>query len=373
MEITRKPGRPSKERLPENVSSYLDRHGKRRYRYRVTGQKTHNFKATYGTAAFDEELSSLRSGAAPVSGERYERGTVGWVAARYRASLAFTGGKSEQTQRTAWLILEKFVAEFAKYKIIHFQFDHIESILKRAATKRTNDKGRIVGGPSAANNLRKELLPFFAYAIKALRLDRINPVEQADTVKVPKGGYHSWSEEEIAQFREHHKLGTSARLALEIFLWTAQRRGDASSFGPKHIRDGMIEVKPAKTANSTGKTLWLPVAPQLLDAIAAMPDTGSTTFLTTSFGKPFTRAGLGNKMRDWCDEANLPHCAAHGLRKAAARRAAELGATNQELKAVGGWTTDQQVSIYTEAANQKKMAKAAMAPVIQFDLDNRKP
>ncbi|NOW46224.1 integrase [Novosphingobium sp. SG751A] len=372
MEITRKPGRPSKERLPENVSSYLDRHGKRRYRYRVNGQKTHNFKETYGTAAFDEELSSLRSGAAPVSGERYERGTVGWVAARYRASLTFTGGKSEQTQRTAWLILEKFVAEFAKYQIIHFQFDHIESILKRAATKRPNAKGRMIGGPSAANNLRKELLPFFAYAIKALRLERVNPVEQADTVKVPKGGFHSWSEEEIAQYRAHHALGTSARLALEIFLWTAQRRGDASTFGPHHLRDGMIEVTPAKTANKTGKTIWLPVAPQLLEAIEAMPVAAGKTFLATAFGNPFTRAGLGNKMRDWCNEASLPHCAAHGLRKAAARRAAELGATNQELKAFGGWTTDKQVSVYTEAANQKKMAKSAMAPMIQFDLDNQK-
>lgn len=371
--MTRKPGRPSKERLPENVSSYLDRHGKRRYRYRKAGQKPYTFKAPFGTAAFEEELSSIRSGAAPVSAPRYDRGTVGWVAARYRPSLAFTGGKSEQTQRTAWLILEKFVAEYAKYQIVHFRFDHIEAILSRAAERRKNDKGRMIGGPSAANNLRKELLPFFAYAIKSLGLTRPNPVEQADSIKVPKGGFHSWSEDEITQYRAHHALGTSARLALEIFLWTAQRRGDASTFGPKHLRDGLIEVTPAKTANSSGKTIWLPAAPQLLDAIAAMPATSSPTFLVTSFGKPFTRAGLGNKMRKWCDDAGLPHCSAHGLRKAAARRAAELGASNQELKAVGGWTTDKQVAVYTEAANQKKMAASAMAPVIQFDLDNRKP
>jgi hypothetical protein len=119
----------------------------------------------------------------------------------------------------------------------------------------------MVGGPSAANNLRKELLPFFAYAIKSLRLDRVNPIDQAASIKVPKGGFHTWSEEEIAQYRDHHAVGTSARLALEIFLWTAQRRGDASGFGRKHIRDGMIEVTPAKTASSSGKTVWLPVAP----------------------------------------------------------------------------------------------------------------
>jgi integrase len=371
--MTPKPGRPKTERLPDHVSSYLDRHGKRRYRYRKTGQKPHTFKAPFGTAAFEEELTSIRSGAAPVSTERYDRGTVGWIAGRYRNSLAFAGGKSEQSQRTSWLILEKFVAEFAKYQIAHFQFDHIESILARAAQKRQNEKGRMIGGPSAASNLRKELLPFFAYAFKVLRIERLNPIEQADTVKVPKGGFHSWSEEEIAQYRDRHAVGTSARLALEIFLWTAQRRGDASTFGRRHMRDGMIEVTPAKTANSTGKVIWLPAAPQLTDAIAAMPVTGATTFLVNGLGNPFTRAGLGNKMREWCDEAGLHHCAAHGLRKAAARRAAEMGASNQELKAVGGWTSDQQVSKYTEAASQKKMAASAMAPVIQFDLDNRKP
>jgi len=231
----------------------------------------------------------------------------------------------------------------------------------------------MIGGPSAASNLRRELLPFFAYAIKLLRIERQNPVDQANTIKIPKGGFHSWSEEEIAQYREHHPLGTSARLAIEIFLWTAQRRGDASTFGPRHMRNGMIEVTPAKTANSTGKTIWLPVAPQLLEAIASMPDTGASTFLLTSFGKPFSRAGLGNKMREWCDEAGLPHCTAHGLRKASARRAAEMGASNQQLKAVGGWTSDRQVSLYTEAVNQKAMAEQAMAPVIQFDLDSRKP
>lgn len=373
MAQTPKPGRPKAERLPDHVTSYLDRHGKRRYRYRKTGQKPHTFKAPFGTAAFDEELASILSGAAPVSAERYERGTVGWVAARYRASLAFTGGKSEQTARTSWLILEKFVAEFAAYQITHFQFDHIEAIFARAARKRPNAKGRMVGGPSAASNLRKELLPFFAYALKALRLDRQNPVQQAGTVKVPKGGFHSWSEEEIAQYRRHHALGTTARLALEIFLWTAQRRGDASTFGRRHLRDGLIEVVPSKTAKKNGKTVWLPAAPQLIEAIEAMSITGEPAYLINGLGNPFSQAGLGNKMREWCDDAGLPQCTAHGLRKAAARRAAELGASNQELKAVGGWTSDQQVSVYTEAANQKKLAKSAMAPVIQFDLDTRKP
>jgi hypothetical protein len=71
---------------------------------------------------------------------------------------------------------------------------------------------------------------------------------------VPKGGFHTWTEDEIEQYRAHHALGTNPRLALEIFLWTALRRGDASTFGPRHLKHGKIEVTPAKTKDSTGQT-----------------------------------------------------------------------------------------------------------------------
>lgn len=57
-------------------------------------------------------------------------------------------------------------------------------------------------------------------------------------------------------------------------------------------------------------------------------------FIVNGRGKPFTRKGFGNKFRDWCDEAGLSECSAHGLRKAAARRFAEPGCTNQQIKIV---------------------------------------
>ena len=40
---------------------------------------------------------------------------------------------------------------------------------------------------------------------------------------------------------------------------------------------------------------------------------------------------FGNKFREWCDEAGLRHCSAHGLRKAAATRLAEHGAQGAAL------------------------------------------
>jgi len=57
-------------------------------------------------------------------------------------------------------------------------------------------------------------------------------------------------------------------------------------------------------------------------------------FLVNDFGRPFTAAGFGNRFRQWCNEAGVKRCSAHGLRKAAAARLAELGATEHEIMAV---------------------------------------
>ena len=360
--------KPRKEKLPAHISSFVDRHGKRRYRWRHKGRAgyfQHHPNSPEGRAELEAFIAAAPVGTA----DKHPHGSVGWAMARYLASPAFLGSKNAQTERTARLILDKFVAEsqVARDRIVDFRFDHIEAILMKAARPWTDEKGRKRGGPSAAGNLRGELKPFFDYAIKLLGLQQPNPVDQAAAIAVPRGGFHTWTEAEIAQYRAKHEVGTKARLALEIFLWTAQRRGDASTFGRRHIVNGRIEF----TAGKTDKEMWLPIAPQLVEAIEAMKVTGTETFLVTDFGKPFSVAGLGNKMRQWCNEAGLPHCTAHGLRKAAARRAAEQGASDRELMGLGGWSSSKQVGVYTAAVDQKRMAEQALAPVIEYDLSNR--
>src|SRR5262245_44919813 len=69
--------------------------------------------------------------------------------------------------------------------------------------------------------------------------------------------------------------------------------------------------------------------------MVATPST-HLTFLVTEQGRPFSPAGFGNKFRDWCNQANLRHCSAHGLRKATAARLAERGATAHEIMAITG-------------------------------------
>lgn len=354
-----------KRRYP-NVSCFTDRHGKLRWRWRKAGYTAYYFRNPPDTAGFKEELAACESGSPLEIGQgRCVPRSVGDLVARYYASANFNrGGTADQHRRR--LLIESFREKFARDLVVNFRWDHIEAILAERSEKRMQGN-RTVGGPVAALNLHKQLRRLFAYA-KRLGWIKDNPVDDAERVAAPKtGGYYSWTEADITQYQARHALGTRARLAMEIMLWTAQRRDDARLFGPAHLKNGEINYRQAKT----GTDLRLPVAPQLLEAIRAMQRVGVKTFLVTEFGKPFSKAGFGNAMRRWCDEAGLPQCTAHGLRKAMARRLAEGNATHQAIKAVGGWKGDAEVTIYTAGADQKRLAGAAISQLAREDLANR--
>lgn len=354
--------------LPKYVTRFIDRHGKTRYRYRRAGYAGGYFKAKLGTDEFRAEYAAFeesRIGEKPrVS--KWAAGTVGDLVTQY-LSVPARLGPSKVTQAKVRRIVDKFRDEYGMGYVHELTFDRVDKII---AKKRLRIEGgkRPEGGIEAARKLRKELMRLFDFAIKK-RMRADNPVRQSETVRVAAGerskGYHTWSEAEIAQYRAKHALGTNARLAMELLLWTGQRRGDAIKLGPDDIRDGKVDVAISKT----GKALRLSIAPQLeaaINAVSKVPN--ATRFLINGHGKPYTNAGFGNKMHDWCKEAGLPHCTAHGLRKAMMRRMAEMGMANRTLKSVSGHTRDEEVSIYTEGADQEQLAEDAIARVSEWEV-----
>jgi len=152
-----------------------------------------------------------------------------------------------------------------------------------------------------------------------------------------------------------HPIGTKARLALALLLFTGARRGDVVTFGRQHVKDGTLRYVPRKTRYKRMTPSEKPVVAPLAEIINESP-TGDLTFLVTDYGKPFTAAGFGGWFRERCDEAGLPHCTAHGLKKAGATIAAENGATDRELMAMFDWSAAAQANVYTAAANRKKLA-----------------
>jgi len=57
---------------------------------------------------------------------------------------------------------------------------------------------------------------------------------------------------------------------------------------------------------------------------------------------------------------SLNACVMHGLRKTAAKTLVEVGCTAHEIMAVTGHKSLAEVERYTRAANQKRMASAAI-------------
>jgi integrase len=214
--------------------------------------------------------------------------------------------------------------------------------------------------PAAANNLLKRLRTLFDYSI-LLGMRRDNPAKAIRSLRAHGGGFHEWSEAEIAKFQQRHELGTKARLALEMFVCTAQRRSDVATMGEDPDKPGYVKVRQLKT----NALLSIRIHRDLKAAIAACPS-GADTFLVSERGTPFTKESLGNWFKKQCVEAGLPHCSAHGLRKASARRMAELGLSNQLIKSITGHATDSEISRYTKNADQARRADTAMQHMEAF-------
>ena len=208
------------------------------------------------------------------------------------------------------------------------------------------------------NRLRKVLRAMMQHAVNiGLRSD--DPTRDVKAAPVKAGdGRHPWTEHEIAQFENCHPIGSRARLAQALLLYTGQRRGDVIKMGRQHVRDGVLQVQQEKTKAQ----LSIPVHPQLQEIIDASV-TGRMTFLITKFGKGWNATAFSIWFGKQCKAAGLRKCSAHGLRHAAARRLAEAGCTAHEIAAITGHASLKEVQRYTKAADQKRLAAAAMQKV----------
>lgn len=365
--------RKKRSYLPDYVTVFKDRHGKQRYRFRRVGYPSRYLPGELGSEEFLRAYAEAKA-AAPKNGvpqrEEYPAGSIGELTTRYMAVPARLG-PTPTTQAKIRAIICKFREDRETWPVAGIRFEHIDTIIAEKRVKKQVGK-RIEGGVEAARRLRKELIRLFDFA-KKIRMISDNPARDADRIKTSKEerseGFYTWTETDIEQYRQHHQLGTKPRLAMELMLWTGQRRIDAIHLGRSNIVNGYIHF----TQTKTDKALGIPLAPQLLEAITAMPPHSHECFLLSGWNRPFTNAGFGNWFREQCDAAGLPKCTAHGLRKATMRRMAELGVTNQHMKAVSGHSKDDEVARYTAAANQRRMADAAIRALSEWEAQTSNP
>ena len=333
-------------RPPPYTNGFVDRHGKARWYFRRAGFKrvplpglpwSPEFMAAYEQALAGQPLQ--------IGGARTNPGTVRALAVSYFHSSDFRSLKLS-SQAIYRGVIDRFCIQYGDNRVAGLKREHVVKLMAARTEK-----------PVAANNLRKMLRAMMKHAVEiGLRAD--DPTRDVRAIRVKSDGFHSWNDDEIAQFEKRHPSGTPARLALALLLYTGQRRSDVVRMGPQHICNGVLGVRQQKT----GIELAIPVHSALAAVIAETP-TYHLTFLTNQFGRPFTAGYFGQWFREQCDMAGLRHCSAHGLRKAAARRLAEAGCSTHEIAAITGHASLKEVARYTEAVDRRRLAQSAMAKV----------
>lgn len=201
---------------------------------------------------------------------------------------------------------------------------------------------------------------------KEVRLIADNPallVERPRTIKTD--GHHPWTDADISAFRDHWKIDTPQRLAMEILYWTAARASDAVRLGPGMIdKDGWLVFRQEKTGGEVAIPFnrSLPEfaagmqgdLDQMKEAISHAPR--HMTWITTMFGSAKSKKSFSAWFSSAATSAGLSaDRSAHGLRKSRAIALAEAGATVHQIAAWTGHETLSEVQRYAKAAERRKI------------------
>ncbi|MCO6386387.1 tyrosine-type recombinase/integrase [Aliihoeflea sp. 40Bstr573] len=328
--------RPRKPYIQREVT----RHGRTVWYFRRGKEKRIRLDGDYGSTEFEASYHAALTGLPIKPHISTPRTTLRWLVDRYMESGRFVRlAPGTQKMRRAILLNVCSTGGERSFATITTK-DIMKGKVRREAT------------PFAAQNYVKVMNQLFAFAVDAGYLEE-NPATKADKSAPATDGHHTWTIEEVEQFREAHPIGTQAHLALDVLLYTGLRRGDAAKIGHQHIRNGLIRYRATKN----GMEIAIPLLPPLAASIAATK-TGDLALLCNSRGGPWTTESFGNWFADQCIAAGVPG-RAHGLRKAGATFAAQNGANELDLAAMYGWKNTRMAEVYIRKANRMAGAERA--------------
>jgi hypothetical protein len=218
---------------PKYTHGFIDRHGKPRWYFRREGHTGAPLPGLPWSpefmGAYEDAMNGVTNPRPEIGASRTKPGTFDALIVRFYGSTAFAGW-SPETQRTRRNILERFRADTmpaaklnnGRCRVAHLLPKHVDAMI--AAKMAT---------PFAAKNFRKTLRALMRFAIsEGMRKD--DPTLATTAPKAKTKGFKSWGEEQIEAFEARHPIGSRARLAFALLLYTAQRRGDVGlhNFGP---------------------------------------------------------------------------------------------------------------------------------------------
>ena len=207
--------------LPKHCCWAVDRHGKRRVRFRKGGFSIYltgipwseDFMRQYASA-----LDGVKDQATNIGAGRTIAGTVNALVAAYldcsdRSSSPFKtlAAETQRTRRTRRNILENFREAYGDRPLFRTDASGRRTMLltREHMQRIVNEKSAT---PFAQRNFLNTLRAVFQWAMVEGRVPD-DPTLGVKRRKVKTAGYKTWSEAEIARFEEKYPIGTKARLA----------------------------------------------------------------------------------------------------------------------------------------------------------------
>jgi len=337
------------KKRPPHIETFLTRHGKRLWYFHVRGHSRIRLPDEYGTPEF---MAAYRAALAQhISGEAKTGRTLAWLIGQYQISPAWEG-------------LAKETKKQFKYQLANMKKRAGDAPIEQI-TPASVAAGRDARAakPTDANKYLKCSSALYRFAVDR-RWMPSNPAKGIAKIKVKSEGFHTWTEDEALRFEERWPVSTRERLAFDLLVYTGVRISDVVRLGRQHTRGGEITITTEKSRNMGAPVeVTITILPPLVASIAAAP-TGDMNYLVTAKGTAFAKESFGNWFREVCREAGVPG-SSHGLRKLAAVRMAQNGATEAELNAVFGWAEGSSESAtYVRKANRAKLARAGVVKML---------
>jgi integrase len=334
------------------LSSYKDRHGKTRWRFRrgkasgpLPDPDDPQFEAAYQDALQGRATAKVVNHPNQILPRTLK---AAWRLATSAKNLDWQ--KLSQSSKDLYIErAERFLAmeatpgkTYADAPVADLKRRHVKALL-----------GSMSATPHAAYDalvvLRKMIL--VALDEEWIEIDPTHRIKYRPETK----GHRAWTDDERAAYEARWPLGTLARTAYACVLYGGPRRSDVARYRWSDFTDDQFP----HTQQKTGKRLMLPVLPPLRDALNAAPKLGEY-ILTTPWGTPRAPGTLTNDFHTWTTAAGLKGCTMHGLRKTLGKILAEEGATTRELMDVLGHESIQHAELYSREAEQARMARSGL-------------
>jgi hypothetical protein len=353
-----------------NAGSYLDRHGKRRWRFR-RGKKSRTlpgdpaespvFEAAYLAAVEGRpapkpaSVVRLPTSAAPQSLKAAWRilrtDDPEWQA----LGPEIKGSQTKIAERLLTMsIVEGEPVTFGDVAVADLKRRHVKALIARKSDT-----------PHAAAHLLRVIRKLIGVALDHEWLE--NDPTYRIKARPEYKGWKAWPDEMLDKYEKRWPIGSTPRLVYSLALYFGHRRTDVTKVKPA---DFLARGSNADGANviqqKTGKALWLPIHSNLREVLDAT-DLTREFVVMTQWGKPFSPKALGMRMQHWTKAAGIPpgHTL-HGLRKTLGKALAEHGVTTRELMDVLGHDNIAHAELYSKEAEQRIMAAAGMEKLVNW-------